>query len=93
MSFFEITRYEEENWSDFKVWRDGQIIGRASIDHGKNYIDDVFLYEQYRGKGYRKILYDHIEKVLGIKLVPSSRLGPEGVKFWERRKNEQGAYG
>jgi len=76
---------EGQGWSQFWLIKDGVQVAWAIIDHGRNYIDQVFVDEEWRKHGFASLLYDYIEFTMKVKLVPSGQLSSDGECFWKSR--------
>ncbi len=69
----------------YTVFYENKKIGCAELVKGQNYVDDVFISENFRRKGVTTFLYNYIEKDLKIKLKSSKLLQKDGLKFWDNR--------
>lgn len=78
---------KKNNELEYTIHYDGKEIGGARLSHTKKYIVDVGIYDkEHRRKKLSTELYNHIEKDLGYKLMPSpTYITSDGKSFWKSR--------
>ena len=74
----------------FTIEKDGEEIGRATLDVDGNYLTNIRIDEKYRRQGLGTAMYDYIESQSNIKLNPSPVKQSEAAEnLWKKRKQTQ----
>lgn len=77
----------------FRATLNGDIVATGEVvdnDDGTANVQDIVVKDEYRRQGIATMIYDHIEKELGVSLEPSSDLTDMGYQFWADRRSKQG---
>ncbi len=69
---------------------DGAEIGFAAYDRDNGFVRTVEVEKDFRRMGVATALYDYIEN-LGYDVKPSPAVEPDGWRFWEARRLNEGA--
>jgi hypothetical protein len=70
----------------FTIEKDGQEIGRATLDVDGNYLTNIRIDENYRRQGLGTVMYDYIENQANIKLKPSpAKQSKAAEQLWVKR--------
>jgi hypothetical protein len=86
--FNRLNTYGEENV--FSIEKDGNEIGRATLDEKGNFLTNIRIDENYRRMGLGSKLYDYIEQQANIKLKPSPiKQSKAAENLWEKRLSKQ----
>jgi GNAT superfamily N-acetyltransferase len=71
----------------FTIEKNGEEIGRATLDVDGNYLTNIRVDEDYRRQGLGTIMYDYIEQQSNIKLQPSpSKQSKAAEQLWVKRE-------
>ena len=82
-----------DNRYAFQAMLNGDIVAKGEVivnDDGTASVQDIVVRDEYRRQGIATMIYDHIEKELGVSLEPSDDLTDMGYQFWADRRSKQG---